>query len=119
MHVKTTDTNGNTFTELSDYLRANGALDKFIKNFTAKYTGYSKSSFLVAPIESGFLWRASPEGDKFWRMLSDSRPKPLENDLMWLLDVTKEEALKDPRVTGKPAGLLDELYSQIPIRIKL
>ena len=119
MHVKTTDTNGNTFTELSEYLMANGALDNFIINLDKNFGGYTMGNFREAPIASGFIWRTSPEGDKFWRMLSDSRPKSMENDLMWLLDVTKEEALKDPRVTGKPAGLLDELYSQIPIRIKL
>ena len=119
MHVKTTDNNGNTFTKLSEYLRANGALDSFIIRLDGNYHEHSKSNFHAAPIASGFLWCATPEGDKFWGELSDSRPKSMENDLMWLLDVTKEEALKDPRVTGKPAGLLDELYSQIPIRIKL
>lgn len=119
MHVKTKDNNGHTFTKLSDYLRANGALDKFIMNLNAKHHEYDKSNFRAAPIVSGFLWRTSPEGDKFWRKLSEFFPKSMENDLMWILDVTKEEALKDPRIAGKLVGMLDELYSQIPARIKL
>ena len=119
MKVETKDNNGNTFTKLSEYLRANGALDSFIIRLDTKYHEYSKSNFRGAPIASGFLWSTSPEGDKFWRNLSDFCPDRIQNDLMWILDVTKEGALTDPRITGKPVDLLAELYSQIPIRIKL
>ena len=119
MSIVTKDSNGNTFTLLSDYLRANGALEKFVMNVNKQSAKTYGRVGHNDPINSWFTWVSSPENHKYWENLHRARPKCLENDLMWLLVVTKEAALKDPRIAGKPTGILEEVYSQIPLRIKL
>ena len=119
MSIITKDAEGNEFKLLSEYLLANDALDKFIMSLDVTYNNAWTRHFREEPILYGFIWRYSLDGEMFWGNLKELCPEHVENDLMWILDVPKEEALKDPRVTGKPVGLLNELYSQIPIRIKL
>ena len=120
--VVTTDHNGKPFYSFSEYLRANGALEKFVKNVDMNFSPLGPEYFrysAASAINHGFYWEDTEEGDTYWEKLYSNAHNDLLHDLIWLLDVSKEEALKDPRITGKPIGMLDAMYSQIPVRIKL